>query len=676
MADIVYLTVDPATRTINVPDCEKLLGVEFDEKAIRKYFECPKIVGDSIDLSKSSVYINVQNASGNASGKDRYLVENFKISGDVVNFEWQPGRKVTARSGEVAFNVCVMTEDGREWNTTPAEGSVLKGLELLTPKELDTRGADYLGALTADATAKPETILSGRTAYANGQKVTGTYVPLDTSDATATANDIEEGKTVYIDGKKVTGTLPVDGSLTYAVPSESDLSYRKVTTPYGDGSYVFANVDIYPSGNEKTILSGKRQKVDIALNASCMGNATAADVKKGKTFTSANGLKITGTHEEAKSSGSGIDTSDATATAGDIVKGATAYVKGSKITGTLEKTSALNLSGGTVSASGSNIAVKGSLNNANKLIPAYGSITVNAASTDFGDATAADVKKGKTFTSGAGLRVTGAHEEDKKGTDTSDATVTAADVAEGITAYGSAGTKITGSVSTVTSGNSDVLKDQTPTLTNGNVRLNYQRDKDVLMRSGSWQIIDCAGENFGDATAADVKKGKTFTSANGVKITGAHEESTSGGGGTGLPDTIEAGDTPIWSVIKYRETSSTSTKELQLDMGRNVGFKAPKTGKYRFKFLGWTNATSGNKVLVSLSTSQSSQSNPSSGSAFVFLPYSNSENLYASMDVQLNEGEKVFFFGKTASGQYGAMGAFGKVYAIEVGISWDNGTGI
>lgn len=187
---------------------------------------------------------------------------------------------------------------------------------------------------------------------------------------------------------------------------------------------------------------------------------------------------------------------------------------------------------------------------------------------------------------------------------------------------------------------------------------------------GSEVLIDLTDDTV---NASSLKQGYTAHDCHGNPITGEHVES-GGSSGAGLPDIIEAGDTPIWSVIKYRETSSTSTKELQLDMGKNVCFKAPKTGKYRFKFLGWTNATYGNKALVSLSASQGSQSNPSSGSAFTSLPYSNSENLYASMDVQLNEGEKVFFFAKTASGQYGGIGGIGKIYAIEVCINWENGT--
>lgn len=295
MAEITYLVVNPATRTIDVPDDEKLLGVEFDEKGARKYFQCPKIVGDNIDLTKAKIYINVQNATTQQTGKDRYAVENFKVDGDNVTFEWVLERKVTAKKGTVKFNVCVMSNDGREWNTTYAEGTTKEGLELLTPEEVETRGSDYLGALTADATAVPEAILAPYTAYKNGEKITGTYVPLDTSGATAVENDIESGKTAFVNGKEVVGTLPVNDRITRT--SMKANRFYKATVANITLPFVEVTGKIYPSNDAKKMIMSGEQEFTMSIMATDLGDAKPEQILKGRTATSQYGLKIEGTLE-------------------------------------------------------------------------------------------------------------------------------------------------------------------------------------------------------------------------------------------------------------------------------------------------------------------------------------------------------------------------------------------
>lgn len=268
MAEIKYLEINADDRSIIVPAGENLLGVENDNEGARKYFRCPKIVGDNIDLTKSDVYINVQNASGEKSGKDRYPVQNMTDSGDNVTFEWVLERKVTSHKGSVRFAVCVREKGTeREWHTTFATGNALEGEELFEPAELEARGQDFIGILT--------------------------------SDANADANSIESGKSAYVNGKKIKGTLTSKNELSVNV-TKTEFAFKQSLAP-GTGA-VYTPVVKHTgtiklaNQNNPVLLKGNVEKTFSCVeDISNYGNAGNGDVRVGKTFTSEAGVKETGT---------------------------------------------------------------------------------------------------------------------------------------------------------------------------------------------------------------------------------------------------------------------------------------------------------------------------------------------------------------------------------------------
>ena len=135
--------IDGETRIISVPTEYKELGVESDEKVTRVKFQCPKIVGDNIDLTEYNLYINYRNAGNKLNS---YLVEDATVTGDTINFSWLLSRHVTESPGTISYIVCAKKSDDtgviNEWNTKVATGIVGIGLE--ATEEIEEQNIDAI----------------------------------------------------------------------------------------------------------------------------------------------------------------------------------------------------------------------------------------------------------------------------------------------------------------------------------------------------------------------------------------------------------------------------------------------------------------------------------------------------------------------------------------------------
>lgn len=102
-------------------------------------------------------------------------------------------------------------------------------------------------------------------------------------------------------------------------------------------------------------------------------------------------------------------------------------------------------------------------------------------------------------------------------------TVTAKDLAEGVAAHDSSGALVNGNLSEIEVFNNSptiTFKSQPPFAF---FRCYPTVSKDCIIRKTSKPSVMLNGGDFGNATAADVIKDKTFTSQNGLKVSGTYE---------------------------------------------------------------------------------------------------------------------------------------------------------
>ena len=145
-------------------------------------------------------------------------------------------------------------------------------------------------------------IINGVT-YANVPSVTipksgggGSSVFYDTTTANATAADILQGKSAFGAAGSISGSMTNNGWMQGGIATV-------------DGHYTIPAG--YTSGGTVSITAGEQAKI------------VTGNIKAGVTILGVAGKS------------SVVDTADATATAATIYTGATAYINGSKITGTM-----------------------------------------------------------------------------------------------------------------------------------------------------------------------------------------------------------------------------------------------------------------------------------------------------------------------------------------------------
>lgn len=236
---------------------------------------------------------------------------------------YQDVSTVTATAKDVLANKVIVTADGTvTTGTMPNNGAVAQKLDGETTSYTvpagyhDGKGTVSVTVETKSATPTKEEQTVTPTEGSLLSSVTVGAIPaeyVDTTDGTATAAQILTGRTAYVAGEKVTGTMPNNSPAATVLDTET-ASY---TIPAG-----------YHDGTGSVSLS--------------LETKSATPTKAQQTIEPSDGKVLSAVTVEAIPA-QYVDTSSGTAAAGDILTGKTAFVNGVAVTGSMPNNGATNL---------------------------------------------------------------------------------------------------------------------------------------------------------------------------------------------------------------------------------------------------------------------------------------------------------------------------------------------
>lgn len=252
------------------------------------------VIKDNAPVDEASYVLNRTNVLFTSGGKEFIAVEILDDGAVVLGLTYYGSDDKVVQpaflrygDGETQFYWNAPAYKTLEFDTAPT-GEFLAWLTKNADKQSDTEYLTRKSELTLVANAiRTKTGSAAQISFPDGY-VTEISTLTNTSADTVTADKLLEGTTAHDkSGKQITGTMGELHGLAYTGGA--------ITTPGSGGSYSIPASYIpedtrYVKGNDETV-------VNVTIPKTKFGDATAADVAKGKTFTSAAGLKVTGTAE-------------------------------------------------------------------------------------------------------------------------------------------------------------------------------------------------------------------------------------------------------------------------------------------------------------------------------------------------------------------------------------------